>query len=130
MSGQVDDFTMEKTVLIVDDNALNAKLFRDLLTSHGYETLHAGDGAAGLALALTHRPGLIIMDLEMPVMCGREAIGRFKQDAVLRSIPVIAVSAFSANGEMEALNNGGCDAYLEKPIRAQPFLDIVRRFLA
>ena len=130
MPGQVNNFTMQKTVLIVDDNALNVKLFCDLLGSHGYETLHAADGAAGLALAQTHRPGLIIMDLEMPVMCGREAIGRVKQDSILRSIPVIAVSAFSANGEMETLNNGGYDAYLEKPIRAQPFLDTVRRFLA
>jgi two-component system, cell cycle response regulator DivK len=121
---------MEKMILIVDDNELNAKLFRDLLGTQGYETLHAGDGAQGLALARSHRPGLIIMDLELPVMCGREAMGRAKRDSELRSIPIIAVTAFAADDEMETLNQTGCDAYLEKPIRAAPFLATVRRFLA
>lgn len=121
---------MEKTVLIVDDNDLNAKLFRDLLGAQGYETLHAGDGEQGLSMARTHRPGLIIMDLELPVMCGREAMGHAKRDSALRSIPIIAVSAFAATEARKRLNEADCDAYLEKPIRAQPFLATVRRFLA
>src|SRR3546814_9484794 len=95
---------MEKKILIVDDNHLNAKLFRDLLGTHGYETLHAGDGAQGLAMARSHRPGLIIMDLELPVMCGREAMGRAKQDSELSSIPIIAVTAVAAEDEIGALN--------------------------
>lgn len=121
---------MEKTVLIVDDNELSAKLFRDLLGTYGYETLHAGDGARGLAMARSHRPGLIIMDLELPVMGGREAMGHAKRDSDLRSIPIIAVTAFAASEARKALSEADCDAYLEKPIRAKPFLATVRRFLA
>lgn len=120
---------MSRTILVVDDNELNLRLFSDLLRTQGYEILHAADGAQGLALAHAHRPGLIIMDLELPVMSGREAVSRIKGDAALRSIPIIAVSAFTTDEAREVLQGIGCDAYLEKPIRAALFLAAVHRFL-
>lgn len=120
---------MNRTILVVDDNELNARLFSDLLQAQGYETLHAANGAEGLALARSRRPDLIIMDLELPVMCGREAAGRAKQDSDLRSIPIIAVSAFPTKQGQRLAQGNGCDAYLEKPIRPGPFLATVRHFL-
>ena len=114
-------------LLIVDDNELNVRLFRDLLGTQGYETLHAGDGAEGLALARAHRPGLIIMDLEMPVMCGREAMGRVKRDSELRAIPVIAVSAFPVSSRRPICpGSQGCPC-APRPIMTASAPDTARR---
>ena len=85
----------EKTILIVEDNELNMKLFHDLLDAHGYKTLQTRNGMEALALAREHRPDLILMDIQLPEVSGLEVTKWLKEDDQLRTIPVIAVTAFA-----------------------------------
>jgi two-component system cell cycle response regulator DivK len=120
---------MTKTVLIVEDNELNMKLFHDLLDAHGYRTLQTRNGVEALALAREHRPDLILMDIQLPEVSGLEVTKWLKEDDQLRSIPVVAVTAFAMKGDEERIREGGCEAYISKPISVTTFLDIVRQFI-
>ncbi|HYM31523.1 MAG TPA: response regulator [Candidatus Cybelea sp.] len=120
---------MSKTVLIVEDNELNMKLFHDLLDAHGYQTLQTKDGMEALALARQHRPDLILMDIQLPEVSGLEVTKWIKEDETLRSIPVVAVTAFAMKGDEEKMREGGCEAYIAKPISVGKFIETVRRFL-
>lgn len=118
-----------KLVLIVEDNELNTKLFRDLLEAHGYRTLHTHDGLAVIPIAREHKPSLIIMDIQLPEVSGLDVTKWLKADAELKSIPVIAVTAFAMKGDEEKIRAGGCEDYLSKPIAVQEFITAVKRFL-
>lgn len=120
---------MPKTVLIVEDNELNMKLFNDLLDAHGYATLQARSGIEALTVAREHVPSLILMDIQLPEVSGLEVMKWLKDDDQLRSIPVIAVTAFAMKGDEERIRQGGCEAYISKPITIAPFIDAVRRFI-
>src|SRR3972149_2043491 len=120
---------MTKTILIVEDNELNMKLFHDLLDAHGYKTLQTRSGMEALALAREHRPDLIIMDIQLPEVSGLEVTKWLKEDDELRSIPIVAVTAFAMKGDEERIRSGGCEAYLSKPISVPMFLDTVRRVM-
>ncbi|HEV7997957.1 MAG TPA: response regulator [Stellaceae bacterium] len=119
-----------RKILIVEDNDLNMKLFNDLLVAHGYETLQTKDGHEALALARRHRPGLILMDIQLPEVSGLEVTKWIKEDEQLKSIPIIAVTAFAMKGDREKMRNGGCEDYIAKPISVASFLQTVGRFLA
>ena len=118
---------MTKRVLIVEDNELNMKLFHDLLDAQGYETLQTREGLS--ALARQHQPDLILMDIQLPEISGLEVTKWLKEDDELSHIPVIAVTAFAMKGDEERIRDGGCEAYISKPISVSYFLDTVRRFL-
>ena len=118
-----------RKVLIVEDNELNMKLFNDLLEAHGYTTLQTKDGREALSIAREHRPDLILMDIQLPEISGLEITKQLKEDAELRSIPVVAVTAFAMKGDEERMLQGGCSAYIAKPISVTQFLETVRRFL-
>lgn len=120
---------MPKTVLIVEDNDLNMKLFNDLLQANGYATLQTKDGREALALARSHRPDLILMDIQLPEISGLEITKMLKDDAELKAIPVIAVTAFAMKGDEERIRQGGCEAYISKPISVTKFLETVRSYL-
>src|SRR5688500_1477010 len=120
---------MMKTVLIVEDNELNMKLFNDLLEAHGYATLKTADGIEAIELARTHRPDLILMDIQLPEVSGLEVTKWIKEDDNLKSIPIIAVTAFAMKGDEEKIREGGCEAYIAKPISVVQFLETVDRFL-
>ena len=120
---------MTKTVLIVEDNELNMKLFHDLLDAHGYETLQTRDGMQALEIAREHHPDLILMDIQLPEVSGLEVTKWLKEDDGLRDIPVIAVTAFAMKGDEERIREGGCEAYISKPISVSMFLDTVRQFI-
>ncbi|MBP6819579.1 response regulator [Ferrovibrio sp. MS7] len=120
---------MSKTVLIVEDNELNMKLFHDLLDAHGYQTLQTKDGMEALAMVRQHRPDLILMDIQLPEVSGLEVIKWIKEDDNLRSIPVVAVTAFAMKGDEEKMREGGCDAYIAKPISVGKFIETVKHFL-
>ena len=120
---------MAKTVLIVEDNELNMKLFHDLLDAHGYDTLQTKDGMEALAIAREKRPDLILMDIQLPEVSGLEVTKWIKEDDELKSIPVVAVTAFATKGDEEKIRVGGCEAYIAKPISVQLFLDTVKQFL-
>jgi two-component system cell cycle response regulator DivK len=119
-----------KTVLIVEDNELNMKLFNDLLEAHGYRTLQTRDGMEAITLARRHRPDLILMDIQLPEVSGLEVTKWIKEDEDLRAIPVIAVTAFAMKGDDEKIRSGGCEAYMAKPISVASFLETVGRFLS
>ena len=120
---------MVKTVLIVEDNELNMKLFHDLLDAHGYGTLQTRNGLDALRIAREHRPNLILMDIQLPEISGLEVTKWLKDDEELRDIPVIAVTAFAMKGDEERIRQGGCEAYISKPISIGTFLETVRRYL-
>ena len=120
---------MLKTVLIVEDNELNMKLFRDLLEAHGYATLQTRNGIEALSLAREHQPDLILMDIQLPEVSGLDVTKWLKDDEDLRHIPVIAVTAFAMKGDEERIREGGCEAYISKPITVSMFLDTVRQFI-
>jgi two-component system cell cycle response regulator DivK len=119
-----------KTVLIVEDNELNMKLFHDLLEAHGYHILQTRDGMEALQIARDHKPDLILMDIQLPEVSGLQVTKWIKQDNMLKHIPVVAVTAFAMKGDEEKIREGGCEAYLAKPISVLAFLQTVERFLA
>jgi len=120
---------MQKTILIVEDNELNMKLFNDLLEAHGYKTLQTRNGKEALELTRLHKPALILMDIQLPEVSGLQVTQWIKQDAELRHIPVIAITAFAMKGDEERILAGGCEAYMSKPISILKFLETVRHFL-
>jgi two-component system, cell cycle response regulator DivK len=118
-----------RTVLIVEDNELNMKLFHDLLAAHGYATIQTRNGLEALELARRHRPALILMDIQLPEVSGLEVTKWIKEDDELRSIPVVAITAFAMKGDEERIRSGGCEAYISKPISVSGFLETVHRFV-
>ena len=118
-----------RSVLIVEDNELNMKLFHDLLAAHGYRTIQTRNGFEALELARKHRPDLILMDIQLPEVSGLEVTKWLKDDDELRHIPVVAVTAFAMKGDEERIRSGGCEAYISKPISVMTFLETVRRFI-
>lgn len=120
--------TMAKKILIVEDNELNMKLFCDLLEAHDYETIQTQDGMAALDLARDHSPDLILMDIQLPEVSGLEVTKWIKEDEDLRRIPVVAVTAFAMKGDEEKIREGGCEAYIAKPISVGQFLETVKKY--
>lgn len=120
---------MAKTVLIVEDNELNMKLFNDLLQANGYETLQTKDGREALSLARKDSPDLILMDIQLPEISGLEITRLLKAEERTRQIPIIAVTAFAMKGDEEKIREGGCDGYIAKPISVTSFLQTVAQFL-
>ena len=121
---------MSKTVMIVEDNELNMKLFHDLLEAHGYRTVGTRNGIEALDLARRYQPDLILMDIQLPEVSGLEVTKWLKEDPDLKEIPVVAVTAFAMKGDEERIRQGGCEAYLSKPISVGKFIDTIRHFLS
>ncbi len=119
---------MSKTILVVEDNDLNMKLFCDLLEAHGYRTLKTRDGRGVPDMVRTDRPDLILMDIQLPEVSGLEVTGWLKADAELCDIPVVAVTAFAMKGDEDRIRAGGCEAYIAKPISVVRFIETVRQF--
>ena len=105
-----------KSILIVEDNPMNLKLIRDILQIQGYEILEAETGEAGIELARERHPALILMDVNLPQMDGREAMEILKADTDTHQIPIIAVTSFAMKGDRETLLAAGFDGYISKPI--------------
>jgi len=124
-----DGMSMPKKVMIVEDNELNMKLFRDLIEASGYETVRTRNGLEALDLARQHRPDLILMDIQLPEVSGLEVTKWLKEDDDLHVIPVIAVTAFAMKGDEERIRQGGCEAYLSKPISVTKFIETVKAYL-
>lgn len=121
--------SMQKKVLIVEDNELNMKLFHDLLEAHGISTMETRDGSKVLEMVRSGRPDLILMDIQLPEVSGLEVIKWLKADEDLKSIPVIAVTAFAMKGDEQKIREGGCEDYISKPISVTRFLEVVDTYL-
>jgi two-component system cell cycle response regulator DivK len=119
----------DELILIVDDNAHNVKLARDVLRFAGFRTLEAGGGGEGVTLATEHLPDLVLMDIRMGDMDGTEALRRLKADARTASIPVVALTSSTMKGDRERFLAEGFDGYLEKPISVHAFPDQIRSHL-
>lgn len=120
---------MSKKILIVEDNDLNLKLFRDLLGANGYATFETREGIEAVAMTRNIEPDLIIMDIQLPEISGLDVTRKIKADSALRHIPVIAVTAFAMKDDEDKILSAGCEAYLSKPIAIDDFLTTIRRFL-
>jgi len=120
---------MAKTVLIVEDNELNMKLFNDLLEAKGHNIVQTSNGMDALGLAREHKPDLILMDIQLPEVSGLEVTKWIKEDDTISHIPVIAVTAFAMKGDEERIRQGGCEAYISKPISVASFLQTIQSHL-
>lgn len=121
---------MGKVILIVEDDPGSRELIRDLLQKIGHRTLEATNGTQGVELAKAHKPDLILMDLQLPVMNGIDATAILKANLETQSIPVIALTAYAMSGDEERGLQVGCDAYITKPIRVRDFLKQVAAHLS
>lgn len=119
---------MAKTILIVEDNELNMKLFNDLLQARGYRVVQTRSGHDVLSLAREHAPDLVLMDIQLPEISGLDVTRWLKDAEDLRKIPVIAITAFAMKGDEQNILKGGCDGYLSKPISIPKFLETIQRF--
>jgi len=119
-----------KRILIVEDNKTDARLLKDILEAHGYETLQSNDGLEAIDLAVAYLPDLILMDIRLPEISGLEVTRRLREDSRSRHIPIVAVTALAIDWvEREALDSG-CDAYITKPITILGLLRTVESFLS
>lgn len=120
---------MPKTVMIVEDNELNMKLFNDLLESRGYTVIQTRNGMEALDLARAHMPDLILMDIQLPEVSGLVVTKWLKDDDQLAHIPVVAVTAFAMKGDEERILQGGCEGYISKPISVSHFLETIAEYI-
>lgn len=120
---------MPKKVMIVEDNELNMKLFKDLIEASGYETVRTANGREAVELARAHKPDLILMDIQLPEVSGLDVTQWLKADDELCVIPVIAVTAFAMKGDEERIRKGGCEAYISKPIQVPKFIETIKSYL-
>lgn len=120
---------MKKTVLIVEDNELNMKLFNDLLEAHGYATVKTREGTRVLEIAREHKPDLILMDIQLPEVSGLDLIRWLKEAQDLKHIPVIAITAFAMKGDEDRIRETGCEDYISKPISVLGFIDTIKKHL-
>lgn len=114
-------------ILVVEDNAKNVKLLRDVLRATGYRTLEASTGGQALKLATEHGPALVLMDIRLPDMDGVEALSRLRMDERTASIPVLAVTAQAMKGDSERFKEAGFDGYLSKPVDIDELLTTVEQ---
>ena len=121
--------TEKKSVLVVEDNELNMRLFCDLLDAYGFATLQCRDGAKAVELTRQHQPDLIIMDIQLPEVSGLDITRWIKDDETIRHIPVLAVTAFAMRADEQRVREAGCEGYLSKPIQMRSFLSKVEELV-
>jgi two-component system cell cycle response regulator DivK len=120
---------MAKTILVIEDHEDNRRIMRDLLTSSGYEVIEAVSGEEGITSAETHRPGLILLDIQLPGIDGYEVARRIKANPDLQKIPIIAVTSYALSGDDVKAFEAGCDAYVTKPFSPRELLVKIREYL-
>jgi len=118
-----------KTILYVEDNEMNRKIVRDLLKRTTYTLIEAFDGEAGVAKALEIRPGLILMDIQLPKISGMEATRRLRAESVTANTPIIAITSFAMSGDEQKAKEAGATAYLAKPYSPFDLLNLIRKLL-
>jgi two-component system, cell cycle response regulator DivK len=117
-------------ILVVEDNALNIKLFCDLLTAHGHQTEPVTDSRDALDAARAFKPDLVITDIQLPYITGIELMEMLRADDELKNVPIMAVTAYAAAGDDERFRAAGAQAYVSKPISVMRFAETVDQLLA
>ena len=120
---------MKQTILVIEDQEDNRRIFRDLLTSAGYDVIEAVNGVEGVSAAETHNPDLILMDIQLPGIDGYEATRRIKANPNLQKIPIIVVTSYALSGDDVKAFEAGCDAYVSKPFIPRELLAKIREYL-
>lgn len=120
---------MKLKILLIEDNEQNRYLATFLLEKHGYAVVSAADGLAGIGLAGTVKPALILQDIQLPLMDGYAVARELRKNPDLRDIPIIAITAYAMMGDREKTLAAGCNGYLEKPINPDTFVTEIERFL-
>jgi len=120
---------MSKRILVIEDTEDNRQIIRDLLTSFDYELVEAVDGAEGVAMAQAHRPDLILMDIQLPIMDGYEATRQIRAIPELAAVPIVAVTSYALSGDEAKAQEAGCDRYIAKPFSPRQLLAKIREFL-
>lgn len=118
-----------KRILMVEDTEDNRQIIRDLFEGSGFELIEAHDGAAGVAMAREHRPDLILMDIQLPVLDGYETTRRIKADPACAHIPILAVTSYALSGDEVKARAAGCDGYVAKPFSPRQLLATVHGLL-
>lgn len=118
---------MGKAILIVDDDAKNRKLLRVVLQSCGYKVTEAEDGINGIRLAEENTPNIVLMDIQMPVMDGIEAMKKLKSAPETSIIPVIALTSYAMRGDQERFLGEGFDGYICKPIDIDKMIEVIEK---
>jgi CheY-like chemotaxis protein len=119
----------QKTILVIEDNELNMKLVRGILSTTSYEMIEAVDAETGLLIVREHRPDLILMDIQLPGMDGLSATNVIKSEKSIDDIPVIALTSYAMQGDEEKALEAGCAGYITKPFDAKSLLKIIKEFL-
>lgn len=117
-------------ILVVEDNALNIKLFCDLLNAHGHETQPVTDSREAMDMARAFMPDLVITDIQLPHISGLELMEMIRADEELKAVPIMAVTAYSAQGDEERIRAAGAQAYVSKPISVMRFAETVDDLLS
>ena len=120
---------MNEKILIVDDNPSHMRLIEMVLRAKGYTLLQATDGDEALDVALRELPDLIIMDIQLPKMSGLEVTKKLRETPAFSHIPIIALTAYAMKGDKERFIDGGCDAYLSKPINTRELPRVIAEML-
>jgi two-component system cell cycle response regulator DivK len=120
---------MSKRILVVEDQEDNRQILRDLLANAGYDMIEAEDGQQAVVAAAEHRPDLILMDIQLPMLDGYEATRRIKADPALNKIPIIVVTSYALSGDEEKARAAGCDAYVAKPYSPRALLAKIREYV-
>ena len=123
------NWPVAKRILVVEDNDLNRKLFCDVLRANGFAVEPVADGLEAIDKAREFVPNLVIMDIQLPNVSGLELIAGMKADSLLRSIPVLAVTAYAGKGDEERIRDAGAEGYLAKPVSIGPFMQAVNALL-
>ena len=119
-----------KTILVIEDNPMNMMLIRDLLQLEGWQVLEAMDAEDGLKLARKHLPALILMDIQLPGMDGLCATRVINEDPLLENIPVVALTSYAMQGDMDKARQAGCVDYITKPIDTRKFVKVLGQYVA
>lgn len=120
----------KKTVLVVEDDPANRYLLVSILNENGYDAVESVDGSDAMALAKQHHPSLVLMDIQLPQVSGKERIRQFKADSALKHIPIIAVTTQIMKGDEDAIRASGCDEYISKPFDVEHIMRTIARLIA
>ena len=120
---------MKKRILVVEDEDDNRRILRDLLVNAGYEVIEAVTGEAGVTMAESQSPDLILMDIRLPQLDGFEATRRIKAKVLLKHIPIIAVTSHAMSDDNTRALEVGCDAYFSKPVSPRKLLAKIREYV-
>jgi two-component system cell cycle response regulator DivK len=119
-----------KTILLVEDNPHNRKIFSGMLNHAGFRVVEAVDGNEAMSKVASEKPDLVLMDLSIPGIDGWECTRRIKGDPATKQVPVIALTAHAMRGDEERAREAGCDGYLSKPVSPKKVVEVVKKYLS